>query len=344
MDGDLIIREHTEQHYRTVFNRKTGFFVRKEEKGWPEPTWAIDGPELIDLSITNFCKRECTFCYRKANAANYHHLSLEDVCAVVEQASDCGTLQMALGGGNPNQHPDFVKILRLIREHGIVPSYTTNGDGLTEDILRATADCCGAMAVSVYPPFKEEYYLRLIEEIQSYGIKVNIHAIIRADYLELWTRWLLEPPTFLKASNAVVFLNYNPLGKNEERLIPKNRSAVEQFFKAANKCNAVRVGFDSCSITGIVRWMDIPNVLVEPCEAARFSAFISEDMKMYPCSFMVGNEKCGNLRKDSLREVWRNNVLFNQYRSDVLPERCSKCAFSDVCKGGCRLFDEINFC
>ena len=31
MDGDLIIREHTEQHYRTVFNRKTGFFVRKEE-------------------------------------------------------------------------------------------------------------------------------------------------------------------------------------------------------------------------------------------------------------------------------------------------------------------------
>ena len=64
MDGSLKIQNHPEQHYRTLFHQKTGFFVRKEEDGFPEPSWSAEGPELIDLSITSFCGRKCSFCYR----------------------------------------------------------------------------------------------------------------------------------------------------------------------------------------------------------------------------------------------------------------------------------------
>ena len=65
LGGKLIEKEHHSQHYRVVFNQQTGFFVRKEDVGWPEPKWAADGPELIDLSITNYCERGCAFCYRE---------------------------------------------------------------------------------------------------------------------------------------------------------------------------------------------------------------------------------------------------------------------------------------
>jgi MoaA/NifB/PqqE/SkfB family radical SAM enzyme len=52
--------------------------------------------------------------------------------------------QVALGGGNPNQHPDFIEILRLTREdYGIVPNYTTNGRGLSDTVLEATRRYCG---------------------------------------------------------------------------------------------------------------------------------------------------------------------------------------------------------
>ena len=127
MDGKLLEIGHSNQHYRTLFDQRTGFFVRKEEPGWPEPTWAKDGPELIDLSITSYCQRKCSFCYRRANDTIFTHLDTTDIRHVVEQAAKCGTLQIALGGGNPNEHPDFVEILRLIREHDIVPTYTSNG-------------------------------------------------------------------------------------------------------------------------------------------------------------------------------------------------------------------------
>lgn len=49
MDGDLIIREYPEQHYKTLFNQRTGFFMRLEDDGYPEPFWAEEGPELLDI-------------------------------------------------------------------------------------------------------------------------------------------------------------------------------------------------------------------------------------------------------------------------------------------------------
>lgn len=44
---------------------------------------------------------------------------------------------------------------------------------------------------------------------------------------------------------------------------------------------------------------DVKPVFLESCEAARFSAFISEDMIMYPCSFMVNTDMYANLREMS---------------------------------------------
>jgi radical SAM protein with 4Fe4S-binding SPASM domain len=126
--------------------------------------------------------------------------------------------------------------------------------------------------------------------------------------------------------------------------MPKDLHKVERFFKAADKCETIKIGFDSCSMSGIVRWMNVPRYLVEPCEAARFSAFVSEDMKMYPCSFMVDKEWCGDLRKNSLVDIWKSNEYFLKFRDNLLPLRCEGCGFSDVCRGGCRLFEEINWC
>lgn len=341
MFGDLIVNEHLIQHYRTLFNRKTGFFVREEEDNFPEPSWAMDGPELIDLSITNYCERGCRFCYRETRLQEAQYLSLADVKMIVEQAVVCGTMQIALGGGNPNQHPQFVEILKAIREKGIIPSYTTNGDGLSDEILKATSLYCGAMAISFYPPYDEKRYESLLQRVKAFGITLNLHVIIKNDTLNMWRKWLETPPAFIQYINAIIFLNYKPV---QEGGYVIDKESVRLFFEAVNKCSRVKIGFDSCSISGISRWMDTPAYLVEPCEAARFSAFISEDMKMYPCSFMIGRGYCGDLRKNTLLDVWQENEYFKRFRNNDAPERCSGCGYYKDCKGGCRLFPDINFC
>ena len=62
---------------------------------------------------------------------------------------------------------------------------------------------------------------------------------------------------------------------------------------------------------------DVKPVFLESCEAARFSAFISEDMKMYPCSFMVNTDMYANLREISLKETCQESEAFNNYRKSI---------------------------
>lgn len=340
MDGDLIIREYPEQHYKTLFNQRTGFFMRLEDDGYPEPFWAEEGPELLDISITNYCERGCKFCYRKANPKG-HHMSLESLKHVITQAKNAGVLQIALGGGNPNQHPHFNDILRMIREAGIVPSYTTNGDGLSEDILVATKTYCGAMAVSLYEPYNEYDYI--LKRIHSMGIKCNVHIILKTDTIDMLTNWFTKPPHFFKWVNAIVILCYKPITSSSDLMI-KDIQKLQRFYKAVSSCNAVKIGFDSCSVPGIVSWMDVNSALIESCESARFSAFISEDLRMYPCSFMVNTNLFGDLQSQSLIDIWHNHPAFVAHRERIKNNNCSACKVQKLCNGGCVFIPEINQC
>lgn len=47
---------------------------------------------------------------------------MNDVEKIICEAEKLGILQITLGGGDPNQHPHFVDILKLIKEHNIIPS------------------------------------------------------------------------------------------------------------------------------------------------------------------------------------------------------------------------------
>lgn len=100
-----------------------------------------------------------------------------------------------------------------------------------------------------------------------------------------------------------------------------------------------------CSMSGIVQWMkNVKPEFLESCEAARFSAFISEDLKMYPCSFMVGTDFYGDLYSKSLKDIWYASKAFQNFRNRINAHHCEGCQFDAVCKGGCQFLNEINMC
>ena len=341
-DEGVIVKTHPNQHYKTLFNRKTGFFARLEDEGYDEPFWCEKGPELIDLSITNYCERQCSFCYRYTTREP-GHISMSLFEKLLKQASDTGVMQIALGGGNPNQNPHFKEIIREIRSTGIVPSYTSNGDGLTDDILKATAEHCGAMAVSVYE-FKEDVLAETIDRITSFGIRLNLHLLLVRNHLKYIRKWLQDPPGFMEKVNAVIFLNYKPINSGEDIRID-TEDEWKNFFRMIEESNRVNIGFDSCCVPGLLKYTKaVSKTLIEPCEAARFSAFISEEGKMYPCSFMVNTERYGNLKENSLQDIWRYNRFFVDFRNAISYNQCRGCKLQGVCQGGCQFKPEINNC
>jgi radical SAM protein with 4Fe4S-binding SPASM domain len=343
--GALILKRFPKQRYSAMFNPHTGFFARIEDVGVSEPFWAHHGPELLDIAITNWCDRGCFFCYRKSNEAG-QHMRLDDYRIVISQAKDMHAFQVALGGGNPNQHPDFEEILRITREDfGIVPNYTTNGRGLTDSVLEATKRYCGAVAVSAYAPYTETS--TAIERLTKHGITTNVHFILSSRSIDTAISWLCDPPRFLTGAHALVFLNYKPVGRHpDERLLANRSNRLEEFFRLATTARLPwRIGFDTCTITGLARYGQAENVSLEGCDAGRFSLFVSEELKVYPCSFMVEAGYEGvPLRGTTLREIWQNHPAFVQIRAQHAKGGCVDCQTREHCLSGCPLFPQMNLC
>ena len=341
----LVFRNYPDEKYKVIFNQNTGFFARVEDKGTQEVFWAKKGPELLDISITNWCDKGCDICYRNSNKSG-KHISLEDYDLIMKQAYENNVLQVALGGGNPNQHPQFIDILKLTREkYNIVPSYTTNGRGLTIEILEATKKYCGAVAVSAYEPFSET--MEAVEKLYSHGIKVNIHYVLDYYSIERAIKWLENGYELLNKCNAIIFLNYKPIGEGKEtRKLLKHSSLLKRFFKLIDeRKHTFKVGFDSCMVSGIVQYMNNINLTsLESCDAGRFSAYISEDLKMYPCSFMMEHYRGESLREKSFMEIWNNSHSFNKTRDSLNGNRCNGCKQQKDCLNGCPFLRDLDLC
>lgn len=346
--GSCLIRNCRESGYILCFDRDEGTFIRCG-KNDNEPFCNVAGPELLDIAITNYCERQCDFCYR---ASNRHgsFMRLEDYEIIMEQAEKAGVLQVALGGGNPNQHPQFTRILQKTRDHNIVPSYTTNGQGMTDEIYAVTKQLCGAMAVSWYEPYTEAQ--EVIKQACAYGIKVNIHFMLNKLSLPQAMELMEKHSDLLESVNAVVFLNYKPVHSSDELCLMDGKE-IKDFFESVKNIKNCKIGFDSCMISFLPLMGDgLLKETVDFCEAARFSAYISENLLLYPCSFM--NDISGNgidLRKYSLQDGWRFGEEFLKMRARLsrpgaqrysIPA-CQTCKNYVMCHGGCPVFN-INRC
>lgn len=346
--SNFIIRRYGASNYFVCFNPENGQMLRCSMSD-EEPFWNQRGPELLDISITNYCERGCNFCYRKTSSEGIF-MSLEQYTDIVAQAKTAGVLQIALGGGNPNQHPHFIQILEITRKYHIIPSYTTNGQGMTDEIYSATKHYCGAMAVSWYEPYSEA--IQVIENCRKKDIRVNIHYLLHRDNIQAATYMLRNKMPLLQYINAIVFLNYKPI-HSPHSLCLMDDSNLDDFLSAVREYRGCKLGFDSCMISYLAKIGDIISAnTVDFCEAGRFSAFISESGNIYPCSFMCDDESIGiDLNRTSLKDAWQYGDSFQKMRlrlsnpgKQKYPiENCKKCGQFAMCHGGCPIFP-INRC
>src|SRR5665648_67091 len=69
---DVILIDKKKSHYYYYFNKSNGLSIRSEYKDFEDPFWSVEGPELLDVSITNYCERGCNFCYRGSSIYGKH--------------------------------------------------------------------------------------------------------------------------------------------------------------------------------------------------------------------------------------------------------------------------------
>ena len=253
-----------------------------------------------------------------------------------------GVFQVALGGGEPLEHPDFLRIIDETIKRNIVPNFTTNGLHLSQDICAAIRGKVGAVALSISSI--NELMRDHIDMLVGNGIRTNIHYVLSQENIDEAIEILSGRYNVLfQGINAIIFLTYKPAGRADKSFILQKSNTFLHFLKLINddKLYHPKVGFDACFVPMLMHYTDIRKDLIDTCEGGFFSVYIDHKMNVSPCSFS-GTRDCYSLRDYSFYDIWEN--IFDDFRNRHLNKCSSNCAERKNCRGCCPYYPEITVC
>jgi organic radical activating enzyme len=183
-------------NYKSIyFNGKTMRIALDPEK----PIIDLEYPEFYDIKITNKCNGKCNYCYQDSSQFYGDVDVLPKLKAFFESMDENQKpFQIAYGGGEPTQHYQFHEIMKMTREFGIAPNYTTNGmftDYLSSinAIIETTKKYCEGVAVTCHPHLSY-YWEDAANVFLENGIFTNFHNLISDDgsvnrFFNIYQQW-----------------------------------------------------------------------------------------------------------------------------------------------------------
>ena len=306
-------------------------------------------PHLLDVGIMGHCEHglcgKCEQagiqCYQNGGNLERPNMSFADFKTIADQCSG-KVHQFALGGrGDPDMHEHFQKILEYSRNKDIVPNMTTSGYGLTKENAKIIAQYCGAAAVSWY---RNDYTYRAIEMLVDAGATVNVHYVLSNDSIDEAIE-ILQAGKLPAGVSRMIFLLFKPVGHGDyANVIPAGDKRIETLFALFDDPEVTKiVGYDSCCVPALVNYnKEIDPQSYDTCEGARFSAYVSSEMWLTPCSFDQQGKYAFNLRNATIAGAWES-AEFEQFRNE-LRNACPDCGHKEICFGGCPITPEIVLC
>lgn len=197
-------------NYTVALDLETGTKIRYNDLD----TMVPDTIENFDLKITSKCNMGCPFCFENSTV-NGTHADLSFAGTFLETLHPY--TEIAIGGGNPLEHPDLYKFLVQCQEHQFIPSMTVNQIHFEENY---------------------DFIMKLINEKLIYGLGVSlvnptlefINKIKRIPNAVIHViNGVVEEKTLIKLSDLglkILILGYKVFRRGEE-LYTKDSLAIE---------------------------------------------------------------------------------------------------------------------
>jgi MoaA/NifB/PqqE/SkfB family radical SAM enzyme len=168
--------------YWTMYNKDNGNKIKMSFIHHNETCLKSDVPELVDIKITDQCRKNCNWCYMdsniKGNPAKY-----EDVTKIISSLkgdwwnNKNSTFEIAFGGGEPTLHPDFKEILKYSKGIGITPNFSTYSKDWLEDIelVKVVLKNVGGIGISIHSEDDlEKLYYPILNTLNIYAKMFDI--------------------------------------------------------------------------------------------------------------------------------------------------------------------------
>lgn len=267
---------------KVMYNPKTGLKVRMAVDGFDYVK--SETPELVDIKITNYCGYGCKNCYQSSTEEG-QHAEYPEIVAWLNALAHLKCFEIAIGGGEPATHPQFVNILKKSTDLGITPNFTTFGTDwlMNDDIVQAVKKNVGGIGVSVYSKQSVQKYWTIKEALKDSHVQVMVQHV--AGMFPFKTTYDL-----VQEVDHILLLGYKSVGFGVNKIPTKfTDDQVKQIFALKDK----RISVDTAFLDTYGHVLDEIGIskLLRSSPEGKFSCYIDAvENRVGPSSYVPPEE------------------------------------------------------
>jgi len=326
-------------------------------------------PRSLDISITNRCNLQCTYCSHFTGAGDVgQDPPKEEWLQFFEELNRCAVMNVTLQGGEPFCRKDLPELIEGIVRNRMRFNILSNGTLIADEMaafLAATGRCDGVqVSIDGSVPTThdacrgEGNFLKAmqgIKSLQNHNVPVFVRVTIHKQNvwdLENVSKLLLEEVGLSSFStNAASYMGLCRKNTDQVQLNVEERSlAMDTLLKLAKKYNG-RISASAGPLAEGKDWLEMEKACQQKsetipgrghlsgCNGPMETLAVRADGVMVPCGQMSHIE-LGRINRDNLQEVWqehhelkrlreRHKISLNEF------EFCHGCAYIDYCTGNC---------
>jgi radical SAM protein len=320
-------------------------------------------PYIAIWETTRACDLACLHC--RAEAIKWRHpleLTTQESIHLIDQICQCGNPLFVLTGGDPMKRPDLFELIPYAVQRGLRVAMTPSGTPLmTRQVVTQLKEVgLARLAVSldgsnagIHDRFRGVngsygWTMDCIDYAHEVNLPVQINTTVSrhnlsdlpamADLLlrkniTLWSVFFLVPTGRAKAEDEVSPDDY-------ERVF---HFLVDLYLKAPFDIKTTAAPHYRRVL--LQRLKEIPahqrpERLLQAGPIGRAAGvnegrgflFVSHTGEIFPSGFLPIS--AGNVRRDSLIDIYRNSTLFRDLRdTSKLKGKCGDCEFKEICSG-----------
>jgi radical SAM protein with 4Fe4S-binding SPASM domain len=326
----------------------------------------VNTPLIVSFAVTKACNLSCLHCHVSAREAMSDELNVKEAMHAIDEMKTLGTEALIFSGGEPLLRKEFILTLaQYCDDRGIISAMLSNGMLMNHRVALELRDA-GIKAIgipidSVYPEIHDK--LRNVKGSFKKGVEA-IKACIDMD-LEVIVTTMALKDTQEEMPKRIEFLE--SLGVDEVAvydLVPvgRGKAMMDQAMTDEQRVSLIRYLQAKQEESEMVFTMSggeplYPEITLEMhkshdskpkdlllkefwvhnavgCHAGIFYFSLRPNGDVYPCTFLP--VKVGNIREQSLIDIWRNSETLNTLRQrSRLKGKCGTCEYRETC-GGCR--------
>jgi len=323
-----------------------------------EREWMKPSPlKTLFWNVTYDCNYRCPLCFTDAGERRHGELTTEEAFLTIQKIHEAGVHDVIISGGEPFIRTDMADILEKMAEFGISARIASNGSLLTEAILsrlkRTTLTKSFQISLDTIDPDSYERFhnaspgtfgrvMDTLELIREYGFHTTVSVRVLPETLSGITR-LLDLAVTKGWSTVTLHIpvltrrvrNVFPVGTDVISLL---KPVFEQFCSLPKKWLIETYIPWAEFHPGIIKLGGQVRMIYRGCRAGRDRLTINPTGMISPCVCLdVPEAYIGNIRQDSLLDVFSRSELCDMMRHPPDYGICEDCPNEAKCGGGCRV-------